>query len=109
MIYLSIKPVDFQLSIPRTVEATKVRGDDQQKEMAQQQGQVGITKDQAEKSMKQVQKRNQAEEARIREKQEKQGLKDNKRESKDSDNKENDNSKKRIVETNKTSTFDVKI
>lgn len=106
---MSIKPVDFQISIPRTVEMSKVRGDENTKELAQQQAQAGSIQHKADNSMKQVQKRNQAEEAKIREKQEKEG---SKQKNKGQENKDEDNSQQnegKYVAKQKTSTFDVKI
>ncbi|MGE5328617.1 MAG: hypothetical protein ACM3KR_03810 [Deltaproteobacteria bacterium] len=106
---MSIKPVDFQISIPRAVEASKVRGDENNKELAQQHAQAGSIQHKADNTMKQVQKRNQAEEARIREKQEKE---ESKRQGKGQEEEEKDNKDKNngnYVTKQKTSTFDVKI
>ena len=67
---MSIKPVDFQLSVPRSVEVTKNKGDEQLKQLTDQQTQVTATHHQADNSVTQVNKREKPEEARIKEKEE---------------------------------------
>jgi len=106
---MSIKPVDFQISIPRTVEVSKVKGDENNKELAQQQAQASSTQSKVDNSMKQVQKRNQAEEARIREKQEKEEKRRQGKGQEDSNKDENNQDSAKYVIKQKTSTFDVKI
>ena len=104
---MSIKPVDFQLSIPRAMEMSKVKGDELHKEQVQQQNQSQAIQHQAEKSLRQVQNKEKAEEARIRDKQEKEKRKD--QQSNHSNQKENNQTLKKDVEMNKTSIIDVKI
>jgi len=106
---MSIKPVDFQISIPRTVEASKVRGDENSKELAQQQAQSGSIQNKADNTMRQVQKRTKAEEARIREKQEKE---EKRQQGKGQGEKNQDHEEQNggnYVTKQKTNSFDVKI
>ncbi|MGE5473480.1 MAG: hypothetical protein ACM3UU_04585 [Ignavibacteriales bacterium] len=106
---MSIKPVDFQMSIPKASEVSKVRGEENSKELVQQQVQAGSIQNKSENAMKQVQKRNQAEEARLREKQQKE---ENNRQGKrqEESNKENEEQNNmKYIAKQKTSRFDVKI
>ena len=105
---MSIKPVDFQLSVPRATEMSKVKEDERHKQEVQHQNQANGIQQQAENSLKQVQKREKAEEARIREKQEKEKYKD-KHHQNHSNHKKSEQTPKKVVEKNKTSIIDVKI
>lgn len=105
---MSIKPVDFQLSVPRALEVSKIREEHQQKDLSQQQNQIQHTNQSAEKSYRQVQKDNKAENLQIQEKNENKNK--NKKENKNSnDSSENTEEKKKNNEEKKTCTFDVRI
>ena len=66
---MSIKPVDFQIAIPRTMEAAKAVNDEIQRGLSNQQQQAAMTQNKAEDSLKQVYSRSQAQDVRIAEKQ----------------------------------------
>ena len=66
---MSVKPVDFQVMIPRTIDAAKMRSDELQKNLALTQQQAAAMQDKAEDTLKQVYSRSQTQEARINEKQ----------------------------------------
>ena len=66
---MSVKPLDFQMGIPRSMDAAKVRSDELQKNAALQQQQVLSAQDKAEDKLKQVYSRSKTEEVRINEKQ----------------------------------------
>lgn len=107
---MSIKPVDFQISVPRTLEVSKAKEDENHKGQTQQQNQVGALQTQAETSIRQVQKRSQAEAAGLRGKQERDREKSKKQQAGNSHTqKKDDNAKNETVETGKTSFIDVKI
>lgn len=106
---MSIKPVDFQISIPRAAEVSKVRSEENAKELTQQQAQAGSIQNKADNTMKQVQKRNQAEEARLREKQQKEENKRQGKGQKESGKDTQEQNDRKYVTKQKTSTFDVKI
>ena len=66
---MSVKPVDFQVMIPRTIDAAKVRSDELQKNQALAQQQATAMQDNAEDTLKQVYSKSKAQEARINERQ----------------------------------------
>ena len=107
---MSIKPVDFQVMIPRTLEAAKVSHDEIQKNLANQQQQTSATQHKAENSLKQVNARAQADHVYITEKQKenrKNSKKDKKEGNKSIEMKGNDHSKLKHEMAN--STIDIKI
>lgn len=106
---MSIKPIDYQLSIPRAMEISKTKSDEISKDSSQHQNQAAAIQHQGDNNVKQVQKREKAEEARIKEKEEKEEKSKEKRESEDSDNKKKNESFQKNEKTEKVSTFDVKI
>jgi hypothetical protein len=106
---MSIKPIHYQLSVPKAMEVAKTRSDEQIKELSQQQNQAAAIQHQAEDSIKHVHKKDEAEEARIREKQEREEQSEKKHQSNNSDNEKKDKSSPKNVETKKNSSFDVKI
>ena len=75
---MAIKPVDFQVMIPRTMEAAKASNDATQKSIAAQQQQTAATQHRAEGSLKQVYSRTQPQSAHVDEKQKENGKKDGK-------------------------------
>lgn len=66
---MSIKPVDFQVLIPRTLEAAKVNNDEAQRNLAAQQQQATSTQHKVDSTLKQVYSQSKPEHARISEKQ----------------------------------------
>jgi hypothetical protein len=107
---LPIKPVDFQVMIPRTLEAAKVSNDLAQKNHLLQQQQAAATQQKADDSLRQVYARQQAEHVHITEKQ-----RDNSRNEKDkkkkgkNGRKSNEAENDRLNKEIKTSTIDIKI
>lgn len=75
---MSIKPIDFQVILPKTPEISKIHNDQTQKNISAQQSQASAVQNRAENNVKQVHSRDKSQEALIREKQEKdrQGNKD---------------------------------
>ncbi len=70
---MSIKPVDFQVIIPRTVEASKASNDENQKNYSMQQQQAANTQTIADNSLRQVYSQKRAQDARITERQKEEG------------------------------------
>jgi len=66
---MPIKPVDFQVMIPRTVDAAKMKSDEMQKQINIAQQQASAVQSKAEDTVRQVYSRSKTEEARINEKQ----------------------------------------
>lgn len=106
---MSIKPVDFQVMIPRTMEAAKISNDEAQRNMASMQQQTSATKHKAEDSLKQVYSREQAQNARIKEKQKDNRQNSSKRKNDGNHSSEIDESKSTLNNDIKTSTIDIKI
>lgn len=99
---MSIKPVDFQVMIPKASELSRIQETDHQKDNVLQQNQANSMQHKVDNSLKQVYSQNKAQEARITEKQEKQ--RENNKEGK----KKGSNSKNKQAGI-KTSTIDIKI
>jgi hypothetical protein len=95
---MSIKPVDFQVMLPKTSEVSKISSDDQHRNTALQQMQSQSTQNKSELNLRQVHSQDKTPEARIKEKQEKNqdGRKEKKK------NKQNNNS-------DNTSTIDIRL
>lgn len=107
---MPIKPVDFQVMIPRTLEAAKVSNDEAQKNHLLQQQQAAATQHKAEDSLRQVYSRSQAEHARITDKQREDRQKDRKKKKNGQNNEEIDNGQKNMLNKDiRTSTIDIKI
>jgi hypothetical protein len=66
---MAIKPVDFQVMIPRTMEASKISNDELQRNQSLQYQLAAAGQQEAEDSLKQVVSRPQAQNVRIAEKQ----------------------------------------
>lgn len=66
---MPIKPVDFQVAIPRTTEASRISSNDVNKNINLQQQTAETLRDKSEINLKQVYSRQKPEEAGIREKQ----------------------------------------
>jgi hypothetical protein len=103
---MSIKPVDLQVLIPRTMEASKVSNDEAQKNLATQQQQASSMQHKVDSSLNQVYSRNKPQNARINEKQ-----KDNSKgkDQKRKKDKADDEDEKSLNKGIQTSTIDIKI
>lgn len=103
---MSIKPIDFQVMIPRTSEVSKISSDETHKSLALQQQQASSTQHKAENSLKQVYSQSRPQGAKITEKQ-----KDNRKDKKEGKKKEQSgNSESKILNSSiQTSTIDIKV
>ncbi len=108
---MSIKPVDFQVMIPRTVDAAKMRSDELQKNLAHAQQHAAAVQDKADESLKQVYSRSQAQEARINDKQREEARQQNEKKKKGgSEGQTSDEKDDRKPESGiRTTTIDIKI
>lgn len=107
---MAIKPIDFQVMIPRTMEAAKVSNDETHRHHSMLQQQASATKHKAEESLKTVYARTQAQDARIQEKQKGNGQNSGKKKKENQNSEESDDSgKNRLNKGFKTSTIDIKI
>lgn len=79
---MAIKPLDLQVMIPKVNEVSRIRTDEQQRELAIQQNAVEASARESENNLRQVNSREQTHEAAIRERNEK-----GKRQSKEKDRK----------------------
>ena len=107
---MAIKPVDFQIMIPRTMEASKASNDVNHRNITAQQQQAAATQHRAEGSLKQVYSRTQPQSAHVDEKQKESNKKDKKgkrsgSQSNGSEENDHDRPKNEII----TSTIDIKI
>jgi hypothetical protein len=104
---MSIKPIDFQVMIPRANEVSKISSDDTNKNLALQQQQATSTQHKAENSLKQVYSQTKPQGSKINEKQ-KENRKDNQKEGKKKEQPEH--SENNILNSSiQTSTIDIKI
>ncbi|HHV98976.1 MAG TPA: hypothetical protein GXX36_05780 [Clostridiaceae bacterium] len=111
---MSIKPIDFQISVPRTLEISKTSSAEMQKNAAIQQQQTIQTQHNTEKVLKQVYARDKAENIAIREKQSDGKRRDDGRqkgEKSKKENNENDNGQymRRSLQSSQISTIDIKL
>ncbi len=108
---MSVKPVDFQVMIPRTMDAAKLRSDELQKNLALQQQQQAALKDKAEDTLRQVYSKSQTHEARINEKQKEESRQQNEKNKKDGrEGKASEGNDGRKPDSAiRTSTIDIKI
>ena len=106
---MPIKPIDFQIMVPRAMDVAKISNDESHRNQALLQQQAAATQHKADGTLKTVYSRSQAQNARITEKQkeERQGGK-KKKDGQDRDEAKN-NSKTEAVREIKTSTIDIKI
>lgn len=107
---MPIKPIDFQVTIPRTLDAAKAVSDAMQRNQGLQQQQASSINRDAEESLKQVYARSEAEQARIMEKQrERQQREDEKeKDGRNPDEKEKQENR-RLKKDLSTSTIDIRI
>ncbi|AEY66552.1 hypothetical protein [Clostridium sp. BNL1100] len=86
---MSIKPIDFQMVIPKTSEVSKIYNDDVNKNQAIQQQQQTASQTKIDNNLKQVVNRENVQNGRVKEKQEKDNSRQNekkkKRQNKDDD------------------------
>lgn len=107
---MSIKPVDFQIMLPKTMEVAKLSNDEIHRNLTAQQQQAEATMHKAEDSLKQVYSRSKAQDARISEKQKESSRKDQKRrETGGQSGKKEENSRNNTEDNVITSTIDIKI
>lgn len=113
---MAVKPVDFQVMIPRTMEAAKASNDDTQKNLALQHHRVTTAQHKALDSLKQVYSRPQAQDVRIMEKQKDNRQNNSKKKKNQHNTDENEgnlqiegNGKKRLNNEARASTIDIKI
>jgi len=111
---VSIRPIDFQISVPRTLEISKTSSAEMQKNAALQQQQTIQTQKKTEQNLKQVYSRDKAENVAIRERQSGSKRREDGREKGDKRNKENSESDnrqytKRSLQSSQISTIDIKL
>lgn len=68
---MSIKPIDFQVMIPKTGEVSKIQNDQQQRNHAMEQQQTTVNQHKSQDNVNLVHSREDAQKAKISEKQEK--------------------------------------
>lgn len=107
---MSIKPVDFQIMLPRTSEMSRIRNDEQQKNESLQQHQINTIQHKVDNSLKQVYSQDKSQEVGIREKQEREGRqkREGKQENKEKNRKQEDG-KKLVKSDVKASTIDIRL
>jgi TolA-binding protein len=101
---MSIKPVDFQVIIPKATEASKVSNDMAQRNLAAQQ-QIAAMQQKIDSSLSQVYSRTKPQNAKINEKQ-KEDSRDGERKKKGKSDDKEDKSLNKAIQT---STIDIKI
>ena len=101
---MSIKPVDFQVMLPKTSEVSKLNHDEQHKSQLFQQQQAADAKNKVEDNLRQVYSKDKLHKANIKEKQEKENKKQGKKE-----NKSNYDGTKKSKTENQTSIIDIKL
>lgn len=108
---MSVKPVDFQVMIPRSMDAAKMRSDELQKNLALQQQQSAAIRNREEDTLRQVYSNSQTHEGRINDKQREERRQQEERKKKNggdgrkSDEKDGSKTGRPI----RTSTIDIKI
>lgn len=106
---MSIKPVDFQVVIPKTQELSKISADNVNKNHAAQIQQAEITKHKVDNNPKHVYSKDSAQESRIQQKQEKEQYSgDSKKEKKKKSN-NNERAKDPHDVASNTNVIDIKI
>lgn len=91
---MSIKPIDFQVAIPKTGEIGKIKNDEQQKNQSLQQQQVTVNQRKAEHDVNSVHARDNSQEAKIRDKQDRQDNSEAKKKKKAKDGNKDSKQKK---------------
>lgn len=80
---MSVKPIDYQVMLPRTTEISRLRDSETHKNQVIAQHQATASEKKADGNIKQVNARKQAEQAAIKEKQREESSKKNNKEEKD--------------------------
>ncbi|MCX7708898.1 MAG: hypothetical protein N2484_03515 [Clostridia bacterium] len=106
---MSIKPVDFQVMLPKTADVSKIHTDEQQKLQALQQQQTSSSQHRVEDHLRQVHAQEKAQEVRIREKEEKNQKNKREEEKKKEKSKANYNKDKGLETKEHTSTIDIRL
>jgi len=107
---MSIKPIDFQVVIPRTVDAAKTSSDLVQKNIVNQQQQAFIIRQKSEDELRQVYSHDQTHGVKINEKQNENRQRGQKKEKdKEKSGNRKENSTNKLNNTLNTSTIDIKI
>lgn len=65
---MSIKPIDFQVTVPRTADASKMSSDENQRSVIAHQQAASSVKDKVDKDLRQVEQKNTAQNIEIKEK-----------------------------------------
>lgn len=106
---MPIKPIDFQIMVPRAMDAAKITNDEAHRNQALLQQQANATQHKADDTLKTVYSRSQTQDVRITEKQ--RDDRQNKKKKKDGQEREDtaDDSANKPARPMKTTTIDIKI
>lgn len=99
---MAIKPIDFQVQIPKTNEVAKIQSESRHKNELIEQQQATINRQTAQDSVNLVHSRDNAQQARINERQ-------NPKEKKEKGSKKKNNNSKSSGKEEQTSTIDIRI
>jgi hypothetical protein len=105
---MAVKPIDYQIMLPRTTEISRMRDSEAHKNQVIAQHQANSFEKKTDGDLKQVNARNQAEQARIREKQREGNSKKQKKEGNETQESNKSLKNKSNAEDNK-STIDIRI
>ena len=103
-IFMSIKPIDFQIQIPKTNEISKIQSENQNKNDAVQQQQASLSQQKAKDSVNLVHTRENTQKSKINDKQNN-GSNEKKEKGKKKRNYNNNSS----LEEEQTSTIDIRL
>lgn len=106
---MAIKPVDFQVMIPRTMEASKINNDESQRNQSLQHQLAAAGQQKAQDSLKQVVSKHQAENVRITEKQNDRRQNREKKKKQGQNPSEDNKRKERLNKETGSSIIDIKI
>lgn len=105
---VSIKPINYQVMLPKTEEVSKLNSEEQQRSHLSQQQQAVRIQKKATDNLKQVHSRDGVGESKVREKQESEhGQKHQQKD--DKDQKDKDSKGKEFKHMDKTSTIDIRL
>ena len=103
---MPIKPVNYQVMLPKAAEMSKLHTDEQHKSHLIQQQQATSLQNKAENNLKQVYSKDKAENGRIKEKQEKN---QNNKKGEEKEKKDKKSKNKDFNSVEKTSTIDIRL
>lgn len=110
---MSIRPVDFQISIPRTLDTSKTLSDELHRNSVIQHQQAIQTQRKSDNNIKQVYSKDKAQEAKIREKQSESRKQGNRQRrepsSRDGGNKDNKMQSKKGFQSGVSTTIDIRL